>query len=137
MEICPDCGGELVLSRTKRKGRLIAYCKKCSGWFFPRVAIAVAAAVALATCTDLPAFAQTTGMSGGDALDWVCNNSIVLKPLLTYLLPASVLASLASAWTDRMPPWLAHIVNFVGANWGDIARAVATANPPASASGKK
>ncbi len=96
-----------------------------------------AAAVALATCTGLPAFAQTTGMGGGDALDWVCNNSAVLKPLLTYLLPASVLASLASAWTDRMPPWLAHIVNFVGANWGDIARAITTANPPASASGKK
>lgn len=33
--ICPDCGGKLLLRRTKRKGRLITHCKKCFGWFFP------------------------------------------------------------------------------------------------------
>jgi hypothetical protein len=35
MDQCPDCGGELLLDRTRIKRRLIAQCSKCFGWSFP------------------------------------------------------------------------------------------------------
>jgi hypothetical protein len=62
-------------------------------------------------------------MNGQDALNWVCSNQSWLGPLLAVVVPASIL----SAWADHMPPWLAHLVNGLGLNWGDLARAVATA----------
>jgi len=58
-------------------------------------------------------------MNGQDALNWVCQNGSWLGPALAVILPASVI----SGWADKMPPWLAHIVNGLGLNWGDILRA--------------
>lgn len=59
-------------------------------------------------------------MNGQDALNWVCQNQSWLGPALAVILPASIV----SGWTDKMPPWLGHIVNGLGLNWGDIIRAV-------------
>ena len=73
---------------------------------------------------------------GGDVYDWLCapQNSWI-RELLKWVLPASFLASLASGYTQHMPPWLAHAVNFIAANWGDILRALTEQHPPPSATG--
>lgn len=57
-------------------------------------------------------------MNGQTALGWVCDNKDWIGPALAVVLPAS----LVSAWADKMPPWLGHIVNTLGLN-GDIIRA--------------
>jgi hypothetical protein len=93
----------------------------------------LSAAIALVVATDL-AWGQTSNVTSDtqglitQVLDWACNNR-------AWLLPIILGASWLSAITDKMPPWVAHIVHFVSGNWGDIIRALATHNPPPSATG--
>jgi hypothetical protein len=59
-----------------------------------------------------------TNATGQDILTWACSNSSWLGPVLAVVLPASIV----SGWADKMPPWLAHIINTLALN-GDIIRA--------------
>lgn len=63
---------------------------------------------------------ECSKMNGQQALGWVCSNQDWLGPLLAVVVPAS----LVSGFTDKMPPWLGHVVNGLGLNWGDLGRAL-------------
>ena len=97
--------------------------------WFGALCLIVASCGLFAYAADQNTASDTTNLVQ-QILNWFCDNK-------AWLLPIVLGGSWLSAFTDKMPPWLAQIIHFISLNWADIARAFLSHNPPPMASGKK
>ena len=69
------------------------------------------------------------------ALDWVCQNEAIVKPLLIWLggvAPIASIAAFVAAKYNALPPWAIQLLHLLGANLAHAAMGEPRPAPPAS-----